>query len=102
MLFSSKLVLTTLAGAFSLMLGIENAQAIPSWNKPCLKAYRDFEKKSGHQAFALTSDGPRGQNCGHTWGAPSKQAAEQGALKQCRVGKWASGRPATSWNRSDK
>jgi hypothetical protein len=64
------------------------ALAIPSWNKPCVKAYQDWQKKSGHKAFAMTSSGPRGQNCGYSWGAATKDAAERDAIKGCKQGKW--------------
>ena len=64
------------------------AEAIPSWNKPCVKAYRDWQKKPRHKAFALSSGGGQGQNCGYSWGAGSKEIAERDALAGCRKGKW--------------
>jgi hypothetical protein len=84
----SKLLAVSLASAFLLVSMVPNAVAIPSWNKSCEKAYQDWQKKSGHKAFAMTSAGPRGQNCGSSWGAPSKEAAERDAIKGCKQGKW--------------
>jgi hypothetical protein len=84
----SKLIIALLTAAFVLASTATQAVAIPSWNKSCVKAYRDWQKRSGHKAFALTSDGPRGQNCGYSWNAPSKVAAERDAIKACKEGKW--------------
>jgi hypothetical protein len=48
----------------------------------------DWQKKSGHKAFAMTSAGPSGQNCGYSWDAATKEAAERDAIKGCKQGKW--------------
>jgi hypothetical protein len=70
-----KLIMALLASVFLVVSMTAEASAIPSWNKPCVKAYQDWQKKSGHKAFAITSTGPRGQNCGYSWGAATKEAA---------------------------
>jgi hypothetical protein len=84
----SKLAISSFATAFVLMPMVPEAFAIPSWNKSCVKAYQDWQKKPGHKAFAMTSSGPRGQNCGYSWGAASKEAAERDAIQGCKQGKW--------------
>ena len=62
------------------------------WNKPCLKAYKDWQSKPGHKAFAVSNTAldNGGQTCGYSWGHPSKAAAEKAALKPCQRGKFSS------------
>jgi hypothetical protein len=83
-----KLLMALLASVLLLVSITAEVSAIPSWNKPCLKAYQDWQKKSGHKAFAMTSAGPSGQNCGYSWGGATKDAAEREAIKGCKQGKW--------------
>ena len=83
-----KPIMALLASVFLLVSMTAEVLAIPSWNKPCVKAYQDWQKKSGHKAFAMTSTGPRGQNCGYSWDAATKEAAERDAIKGCKQGKW--------------
>ncbi|MEQ1525052.1 MAG: hypothetical protein ABL936_27665 [Aestuariivirga sp.] len=62
------------------------AQGLDFWNKPCLKAYKKWKTLAPHKAFAVSnsnSGGGIGQACGYTWSAPSKSAAEKGAVKSC-------------------
>jgi hypothetical protein len=62
------------------------AQGLDFWNKPCLKAYKKWKTLAPHKAFAVSnsnSGGGLGQACGYTWSAPSKSAAEKGAVKSC-------------------
>ena len=84
----SKLLTISLTSAFLLFQLVTEASAIPSWNKPCEKAYGDWKKKPGHKAFALTSVTLHGQSCGYSWSAPSKEAAEREAIKECKKGKF--------------
>ena len=62
------------------------AQGLDFWNKPCLKAYKKWKTLAPHKAFAVSnsnSGGGLGQACGYTWSAPSRSAAEKGAVKSC-------------------
>jgi len=63
-----------------------HAQGLDFWNKPCLKAYKKWKTLAPHKAFAVSnsnSGGWLGQACGYSWSAPSKSAAEKGAVKSC-------------------
>ena len=81
-------VLALSGSVVALALTTSKVDAIPSWNKWCVKAYDDWKKKPRHKAFALSSGGMQGQNCGTAWAAGSKEIAEREALKRCRQGKW--------------
>jgi hypothetical protein len=64
---------------------VPDAHAIPTWNKPCWKAYYTWQKKPGHKAFAISSSSSMvSQHCAAVWGASSKAVAEKEAMKQCR------------------
>ena len=78
--------------AMPVILSSQAMAGVSPYNKFCLKAYNDWKKKSGHKAFAISpSSSPMGQNCGYSWSAPSKRAAERDALKYCAKGKWGIG-----------
>jgi hypothetical protein len=67
-----------------------HAQGLEFWNKNCLKAYRQWKTLPRHKAFAVSnskSGGGLGQSCGYTWSAPTKSAAEKGAVQSCEGGK---------------
>ena len=62
------------------------AQSIPHWHKECQRAYKQFQTKPKHKAFAVThmsSGGVSGIACGYAWGAPSKTLAEAAAIREC-------------------
>jgi hypothetical protein len=64
------------------------AQILPSWNQECKKLFRQYKKKPNHKAFAVSdaSSSSMAQSCGSQWSAPSKKAAEAGAIRWCREG----------------
>ena len=62
------------------------AQGVSAWNAPCLKAFRKWKTLARHKAFAVSNSNAgagNGQACAYTWAAPSKSAAETGAVKAC-------------------
>ncbi len=80
------IVLTLISG--STLLIADNSWAAPgvsSWNRNCIKFYKEWQKKPKHRAFAV-SRATGQESCGGTWGAPSKKAAEEGARKWCSKG----------------
>lgn len=63
------------------------AQQIPHWHKECKNAFKQYQTKPKHRAFALTnpsSGGVSGIACGMAWGYPSKAEAEAAAISQCQ------------------
>lgn len=80
------LVAAVLLPAGELLVAPAQAQGLDSWNKPCLKAYKKWKALAPHKAFAVSNSsagGGTGQACGYTWSAPTKSAAEKGAVKSC-------------------
>ena len=61
------------------------APGVSSWNRTCIRFYKEWQKKPKHKAFAV-SKARDSESCGGTWGAPSKKAAEEGARKWCVKG----------------
>lgn len=63
------------------------AQTIPSWNRACKKAFKQYQTRPRHKAFAIsnaTSANDR-QSCGWADEMPSKAAAQAEAVRQCRL-----------------
>jgi hypothetical protein len=71
----------------ALPAGLGFAQQIPHWHRECAKAFKQFQTKPKHKAFAVThmsSGGVSGIACGYAWGYPSKTAAEVAAIRTCQ------------------
>jgi hypothetical protein len=63
------------------------AQGIPHWHKECRNAFKQFQTKPKHRAFAVTrwsQAAVSGIACGSAWGYPSKAAAEAAAIRSCQ------------------
>ena len=59
------------------------APGIQPWNTNCNRFYAQWKTKPNHKAFTVANS-PGGQGCGGSWGAGSKKAAEDSALKACK------------------
>ncbi len=87
------LVAAVILPSVELSLTPAQAQGLDMWNRNCLKAFKKWKTLGRHKAFAVSNSGSGGGNaqaCGYTWSAPSKSAAEKGAITSCqgeRVGK---------------
>jgi hypothetical protein len=57
---------------------------IQSFNKPCLRDYKNWTKKRGWKAIAETAVYSDGQGCGMSWEFVTKSGATAYALKRCR------------------
>jgi hypothetical protein len=57
----------------------------PHWSKECVKIWRQWQKKPGHKAFAMSPVRPGMYfYCGATYSASSKDLAEKDAIKACQ------------------
>jgi len=80
---SASIIFFFIAVTFDLGL----AQQIPQWHKECKNAFKQFQTKPKHKAFAVTnwgSGGVSGIGCGWAWSFPSKAEAEAAAISQCQ------------------
>lgn len=70
-----------------------HGESIGFWNRPCKKAYADWQKRPGHKAFVISGDTHLrgGQTCGWNFGASSKSIAETSALAACRKAQYGGG-----------
>jgi hypothetical protein len=59
------------------------AAGIAPWNKECLADQREWKKRPGHKAVAVTKIYGNGQGCGHSWDAPTQAEANKIALRKC-------------------
>jgi len=77
-----------LGSLLPIMLVGEAEAGIHVQNKQCLRLYKEWKKKQGHKAFAVSQAiGVGMQGCGAVWSAPSKAIAEKEAVKSCRQAK---------------
>jgi hypothetical protein len=66
------------------------AQGVQIWNKPCKKAFKQWQNAQKHKAFATSNPNTNsgGQACGSAWSHASKSAAEKAAIAFCRKGNY--------------
>jgi hypothetical protein len=72
-----------------------HAQGLETWNRNCWKSYKKWKTLANHKAFAVSNSsygGHDSQTCGYSWGAPTKAAAEQSAIKFCEGPKYRPGK----------
>jgi hypothetical protein len=73
------LILTIVSGSSDV------AAMPPHWSKACVKMWKQWQKKPGHKAFAMSPVRPGMYfYCGSTYSASSKDLAEKDAIKACQ------------------
>jgi hypothetical protein len=69
-----------------IVLSSRDAAAMPPhWSKECVKIWKQWQKKPGHKAFAMSPVRPGMYfYCGASYSASSKASAEKDAIKACQ------------------